>query len=270
MKLLNRIKINKNSRILFNKVQFLFFFIVMHSFHFRFENPYQQHGKKWTWNVVKCVVTPWSLVKCVVTTWNLVKCVVTTWNLVKCVVTIWNLVKCVVTFFSWFIQSRRCLCHLQILKESLGHVQIWYNTLACRQHLSHILSFNRRMCLYKNLTLTDSVWKHVQCLAAVAWEAKKPLTIETIDVMPPRAEEVGIKVLYAGVCHTLDGHDQKGKFPCVLGHEGGGDHVIPLYTTQCYECKFCKNPKTNLCQKIRVTQGQGIMPDGTSHFTCKG
>jgi hypothetical protein len=93
----------------------------------------------------------------------------------------WNLVKCVVTFFSWFFQSRRCLCHLQILKESLGHVQIWYNTLACRQHLSHILSFNRRMCLYKNLTLTDSVWKHVQCLAAVAWEAKKPLTIETID-----------------------------------------------------------------------------------------
>jgi hypothetical protein len=62
---------------------------------------------------------------------------------------------------------------------------------------------NRRMCLYKNLTLTDSVWKHVQCLAAVAWEAKKPLTIETIDVMPPRAEEVGIKVLYAGVCHTF-------------------------------------------------------------------
>ena len=137
--------------------------------------------------------------------------------------------------------------------------------------------------------MTDTVGKPIQCLAAVAWEAKKPLTIETIDVMPPRAGEVRIKVLYTGVCHTdaytLDGHDPEGKFPCVLGHEGGGvvesigegvtsvkpgDHVIPLYTPQCYECKFCKNPKTNLCQKIRGTQGQGVMPDGTSRFTCKG
>lgn len=129
----------------------------------------------------------------------------------------------------------------------------------------------------------------IQCLAAVAWEAKKPLTLETIDVMPPRAGEVRIKILYTGVCHTdaytLDGHDPEGLFPCVLGHEGGGivesvgegvtsvqpgDHVIPLYTPQCYECKFCKNPKTNLCQKIRATQGQGLMPDGTTRFTCKG
>lgn len=107
--------------------------------------------------------------------------------------------------------------------------------------------------------------------------------------MPPRAGEVRIKILYTGVCHTdaytLDGHDPEGKFPCVLGHEGGGvvesvgegvksvqpgDHVIPLYTPQCYECKFCKNPKTNLCQKIRSTQGQGVMPDGSVRFTCKG
>jgi len=137
--------------------------------------------------------------------------------------------------------------------------------------------------------MSETAGQPIQCLAAVAWEAKKPLTMETIEVMPPRAGEVRIKVLYTGVCHTdaytLDGHDPEGKFPCVLGHEGGGvvesvgegvtsvqagDHVIPLYTPQCYECKFCKNPKTNLCQKIRTTQGQGVMPDGTVRFTCKG
>ncbi|XP_005090271.1 alcohol dehydrogenase class-3 [Aplysia californica] len=131
--------------------------------------------------------------------------------------------------------------------------------------------------------------KPISCKAAVAWEAKKPLSIETIEVAPPRAGEVRIKILATGVCHTdaytLDGHDPEGIFPVVLGHEGGGivesvgegvksvapgDHVIPLYTPQCYECKFCKNPKTNLCQKIRVTQGQGLMPDGTRRFTCKG
>ncbi|CAG2188048.1 ADH5 [Mytilus edulis] len=118
--------------------------------------------------------------------------------------------------------------------------------------------------------MSETAGKPIQCLAAVAWEAKKPMTMETIEVMPPRAGEVRIKILYTGVCHTdaytLDGHDPEGKFPCVLGHEGGGvvesvgegvtsvqagDHVIPLYTPQCYECKFCKNPKTNLCQKIR-------------------
>lgn len=92
-----------------------------------------------------------------------------------------------------------------------------------------------------------------------------------------------------GVCHTdaytLGGHDSEGVFPVILGHEGGGivesvgegvtkfaagDHVIPLYIPQCYECTFCKSPKTNICQKIRVTQGQGLMPDGTTRFTCKG
>lgn len=123
----------------------------------------------------------------------------------------------------------------------------------------------------------------------MAWEAKKPLTIETVEVAPPKAGEVRIKVLYSGVCHTdaylLDGLDPEGAFPIILGHEGGGivesvgegvtdlspgDHVIPLYVPQCNDCKFCRNPKTNLCQKIRVTQGQGLMPDGTSRFTCKG
>ncbi|XP_067927947.1 alcohol dehydrogenase class-3 chain H-like [Watersipora subatra] len=129
----------------------------------------------------------------------------------------------------------------------------------------------------------------ISCKAAVAWEPKKPLSLETIEVAPPRAGEVRVKILATGVCHTdsytLDGHDSEGKFPVILGHEGGGivesvgngvtsvtigDHVIPLYTAQCYECKFCKSKKTNLCQKIRSSQGQGVMPDGTPRFTCKG
>ncbi|PVD37604.1 hypothetical protein C0Q70_00200 [Pomacea canaliculata] len=127
------------------------------------------------------------------------------------------------------------------------------------------------------------------CKAAVAWEAKQPLTIETIEVAPPKAGEVRIKVVATGVCHTdaytLDGHDPEGIFPVILGHEGGGivesvgegvtsmekgDFVIPLYIPQCYDCKFCKSPKTNLCGKIRTTQGKGVMPDGTTRFKCKG
>nr|CAH7752906.1 unnamed protein product [Callosobruchus chinensis] len=113
--------------------------------------------------------------------------------------------------------------------------------------------------------------------------------METIEVAPPKAHEVRIKILFTAVCHTdaytLSGQDPEGLFPVVLGHEGSGivesvgegvtnikagDHVIPLYIPQCGECKFCKSPKTNLCQKIRVTQGKGMMPDGTSRFTCKG
>jgi S-(hydroxymethyl)glutathione dehydrogenase/alcohol dehydrogenase len=131
--------------------------------------------------------------------------------------------------------------------------------------------------------------KPIECRAAVAWEAKKPLSIETVQVAPPQAGEVRIKVLHTGVCHTdaytLDGFDPEGLFPVVLGHEGGGvvesvgegvtsvkpgDHVIPLYIPQCNECKFCKSSKTNLCSKIRGTQGKGVMSDGTSRFTCKG
>jgi len=131
--------------------------------------------------------------------------------------------------------------------------------------------------------------KPIQCRAAVAWKEKEPLSIETIEVAPPKAGEVRIKILYTGVCHTDEytrsGLDSEGKFPCILGHEGGGivesvgegvtsvkpgDHVIPCYTPECRECKFCKSPKTNLCVKIRATQGQGLMPDGTTRFTCKG
>ncbi|XP_065354904.1 alcohol dehydrogenase class-3 [Calliphora vicina] len=129
----------------------------------------------------------------------------------------------------------------------------------------------------------------IKCKAAVAWEAKKPLSIEEIEVAPPKANEVRIKITATGVCHTdaytLGGLDPEGIFPVILGHEGAGivesvgegvtkfkpgDHVIPTYVPQCDECKFCKSPKTNLCQKIRCTQGQGVMPDGTSRFTCKG
>ncbi|XP_065341152.1 alcohol dehydrogenase class-3 [Cloeon dipterum] len=137
--------------------------------------------------------------------------------------------------------------------------------------------------------MSDTVGKVITCKAAVAWEAKKPLVIEEVQVAPPKAGEVRLKVLATGVCHTdaytLDGHDSEGKFPCILGHEGGGivesvgdgvtefqigDHVVPLYIPQCRDCKFCKSPKTNLCSKIRTTQGQGVMPDGTTRFTCKG
>uniref|UniRef100_A0A0B8RRR9 S-(hydroxymethyl)glutathione dehydrogenase n=1 Tax=Philothamnus irregularis TaxID=1899461 RepID=A0A0B8RRR9_9SAUR len=129
----------------------------------------------------------------------------------------------------------------------------------------------------------------IKCKAAVAWEAGKPLSIEEVEVAPPKAHEVRIKIIATAVCHTdaftLSGADPEGSFPVILGHEGAGivesvgegvtkfkagDTVIPLYIPQCGECKFCLNPKTNLCQKIRVTQGKGVMPDGTSRFSCKG
>jgi S-(hydroxymethyl)glutathione dehydrogenase/alcohol dehydrogenase len=129
----------------------------------------------------------------------------------------------------------------------------------------------------------------IKCRAAVAWKEKEPLSIEEVEVAPPKAGEVRIKITATGVCHTdsytLSGKDSEGKFPVILGHEGGGivesvgegvtsvvpgDHVIPLYIPECKECKFCLSGKTNLCQKIRITQGQGVMPDGTSRFTCKG
>ena len=125
--------------------------------------------------------------------------------------------------------------------------------------------------------------------AAVAWEAGKPLSIEEVDLDGPKEGEVLVRLVATGVCHTdaftLSGEDPEGAFPAILGHEGGGiveeigpgvtsvavgDHVIPLYTPECGECKFCASGKTNLCQKIRVTQGQGVMPDGTSRFSQNG
>ena len=125
--------------------------------------------------------------------------------------------------------------------------------------------------------------------AAIAWEAGKPLSIEEVDLEGPKQGEVLIRLVATGVCHTdaftLSGADPEGAFPVILGHEGGGvveevgpgvksvsvgDHVIPLYTPECGECKFCTSGKTNLCQAIRVTQGQGVMPDGTSRFSLNG
>jgi S-(hydroxymethyl)glutathione dehydrogenase/alcohol dehydrogenase len=125
--------------------------------------------------------------------------------------------------------------------------------------------------------------------AAVAFAAGKPLEIVEIDVEEPRAGEVLVKIGHTGVCHTdaftLSGADPEGVFPAVLGHEGGGvvvavgngvtsvrpgDHVIPLYTPECGECEFCRSGKTNLCQKIRATQGKGLMPDGTTRFSYQG
>jgi S-(hydroxymethyl)glutathione dehydrogenase / alcohol dehydrogenase len=125
--------------------------------------------------------------------------------------------------------------------------------------------------------------------AAVAFAPGKPLEIVEIDVAPPRAGEVLVKITHTGVCHTdaftLSGDDPEGIFPAVLGHEGGGvvvevgegvtsvkpgDHVIPLYTAECGKCKFCLSGKTNLCQAVRATQGKGLMPDGTTRFSYQG
>ena len=122
--------------------------------------------------------------------------------------------------------------------------------------------------------------------AAVAYEAGKPLQIEEIELAGPREGEVLVEIYATGVCHTdaftLSGEDPEGLFPAVLGHEGAGivveigpgvtsvapgDHVIPLYTPECRQCKFCCSGKTNLCQAIRATQGRGLMPDETSRFS---
>jgi S-(hydroxymethyl)glutathione dehydrogenase / alcohol dehydrogenase len=125
--------------------------------------------------------------------------------------------------------------------------------------------------------------------AAVAWEASKPLVIEEVEVAGPKQGEVLLKIAASGVCHTdaytLSGKDPEGLFPAIMGHEGGatvmevgagvtsvrpGDHVIPLYIPECGKCKFCKSGRTNLCGAIRLTQGKGIMPDGTSRFSRGG
>ena len=125
--------------------------------------------------------------------------------------------------------------------------------------------------------------------AAVAHAAAKPLTIETVQLDGPKAGEVLVEIKATGICHTdaftLSGGDPEGLFPAILGHEGAGivvdigagvttlakgDHVIPLYTPECRQCEYCVSGKTNLCQSIRVTQGQGVMPDGTSRFSAGG
>src|SRR6188508_2876008 len=124
--------------------------------------------------------------------------------------------------------------------------------------------------------------------AAVAFEAGKPLAVMHVQIEGPKAGEVLIEIKATGICHTdeytLSGKDSEGLFPCILGHEGAGvvvevgdgvkslsvgDHVIPLYTPECRQCEYCLNPKTNLCQAIRATQGKGLMPDGTSRFSLQ-
>jgi len=125
--------------------------------------------------------------------------------------------------------------------------------------------------------------------AAVAWEAGKPLTVETVQLDGPRTGEVLVEIKATGICHTdkytLSGADPEGLFPAILGHEGAGvvvevgpgvtslrkgDHVIPLYTPECRQCKSCLSGKTNLCTAIRATQGKGVLPDGTSRFSMNG
>jgi S-(hydroxymethyl)glutathione dehydrogenase/alcohol dehydrogenase len=125
--------------------------------------------------------------------------------------------------------------------------------------------------------------------AAVAREAGKPLSLETVDIEGPRAGEVLVEIKATGICHTdeftLSGADPEGIFPAILGHEGAGvvaeigpgvisvkpgDHVIPLYTPECRQCEYCLSRKTNLCVAIRATQGKGVMPDGSSRFSCDG
>lgn len=125
--------------------------------------------------------------------------------------------------------------------------------------------------------------------AAIAFQAGAPLEIVEIDVESPKAGEVLVEIKATGICHTdaftLSGDDPEGAFPAILGHEGAGivrdvgagvtslvpgDHVIPLYTAECRTCEYCLHPKTNLCQSVRATQGQGLMPNGTSRFSYKG
>jgi len=134
--------------------------------------------------------------------------------------------------------------------------------------------------------MSETAGKPLSCRAAVAWEARKPLVIETVEVAPPKAGEVRIKMIATGVCHSDDtilAGKSEDVFPVVLGHEGGGivesvgegvttvttgDHVIPVFIVRCEECLFCKNPRTNVCKSGMLLKG--VMLDGTTRFTCKG
>lgn len=140
-------------------------------------------------------------------------------------------------------------------------------------------------------SFSNTAGQVIKCKAAVAWQPKKPLEVVEIEVAPPKKGEVRVKVICNALCHTdvytLDGHDSEGNFPCILGHEAAaivesvgedvtsvkpGDTVIPVYTPECreYDCVFCQSNDTNLCPKIRATQGKGLMPDGTSRFSKNG
>jgi S-(hydroxymethyl)glutathione dehydrogenase/alcohol dehydrogenase len=146
-----------------------------------------------------------------------------------------------------------------------------------------------RTLRYSNRARNIPAGVSMKVKAAVAHKAGAPLTIETVDLEGPKAGEVLVEIKATGICHTdeftLSGADPEGLFPAILGHEGAGvvvevgpgvkslakgDHVIPLYVPECRECEYCVSDKTNLCQAIRVTQGQGLMPDGTSRFSLGG
>lgn len=137
--------------------------------------------------------------------------------------------------------------------------------------------------------MSGTTHKVIRCKAAIVWGPNQSLVVEDVEVDPPKANEVRIQILHTGVCHTDEytrsGKDSEGLFPAILGHEGGGivesvgegvtdvqpgDHVIPLYTAECRQCKFCTSGKTNLCGSVRATQGKGVMPDGTVRFHSKG
>lgn len=159
-----------------------------------------------------------------------------------------------------------------------------------KYHMKFLLKQIRQTALPAIVSF-ESAGKPIICKAAVCWAPNTEVKIETIEVAPPKAGEVRIKVVANALCHTDEytrsGQDPEGVFPVILGHEAGGvvesvgagvtsvsvgDHVIPAYTPQCGEagCIFCQSPKTNLCPKIRATQGRGVMPDGTVRFTCGG
>jgi len=169
-------------------------------------------------------------------------------------------------------------------------VQLFFwNPQSLRKNFKIFFDLFKLNKLIFNKEMSSNEGKVIKCLAAVAWGAREKLKIETVEVAPPKAGEVRIKIIGTGVCHTdaytLSGMDSEAVFPVILGHEGAGivesvgegvtsvkagDHVIPLYIPQCKECEYCNNPKTNLCQKIRITQGNGVMPDGTSRFSIGG
>jgi S-(hydroxymethyl)glutathione dehydrogenase/alcohol dehydrogenase len=180
--------------------------------------------------------------------------------------------------------------------NSIGEASVWHCSLALLEEYFAVHQAYARQLRILSLrcTVTFSTDHSQRKLimkikAAVAWGPKQPLKIEEVDLELPRKGEVLVKMIATGVCHTdaftLSGEDPEGLFPVILGHEGGGiveqvgegvttlkkgDHVIPLYTPECRECKFCLSGKTNLCQRIRLTQGKGLMPDGTSRFSKDG
>jgi S-(hydroxymethyl)glutathione dehydrogenase/alcohol dehydrogenase len=167
---------------------------------------------------------------------------------------------------------------------AFGHILISSCASPCRHPLARV--FGRHTPSIRPPSLEEAFMK---TRAAIAFAPNKPLEIHEVDLEGPRAGEVLVEIMATGVCHTdsytLDGKDSEGIFPSILGHEGAGivrevgegvtsvkpgDHVIPLYTPECRQCKSCLSQKTNLCTSIRSTQGQGLMPDGTSRFSLNG